>query len=316
LEFSGFMDIVKKHVPLSCTAATLAVIGLGWLLKSLMRKEKPWRTLNVLITGSTSGLGKALAEQFIIEGHQVVITSRSQTNVTQTLNEFESSMNAITENQVFGFACDVCNDEDLEKLCHFALQRMETIDIWINNAGISQNEHQSIWQCSASEIKQIIETNLTGTILGCRAAIDVMRRQKTQSHIFNMDGSGSRGNATNLYAAYGASKAAIPQLMKTLVQETKDYPNIGIHTLSPGMVITDLLLSGNKNVPTLKIFNILAEEPETVAQWLVPQIRCVEGTGKYIKYLTPAEVVWRFATYWRRRNKFFDEKGNRMPKRI
>ena len=52
---------------------------------------------------------------------------------------------------------------------------------------------------------------------------------------------------------------------------------VGVHTLSPGMVITDLLLTGNRNARALWAFNILAEMPDTVAEYLVPRIRALAG---------------------------------------
>jgi len=71
------------------------------------------------------------------------------------------------------------------------------------------------------------------------------------------------------------------------------------------MVITDLLLTGNREKRSLKVFNILAEKPETAAEWLVPRMRGVADKprpgSRYISYLTVPGVVWRFFTApWRR----------------
>lgn len=69
------------------------------------------------------------------------------------------------------------------------------------------------------------------------------------------------------------------------------------------MVVTDLLLSSSTGKGALKIFNILAERPETTAAWLVPRMRGAisKPSGEYLKFLTPTGVAWRFATApWRR----------------
>ena len=132
----------------------------------------------------------------------------------------------------------------------------------------------------------------------------VMLTQPNGGAIFNMDGTGSRGNPTTNSAAYGASKAALPQLGKSLSRETKGT-KVRVHTASPGMVMTDLL-TRDATPSALKIFNILAEKPETTAAWLAPRMRAAAhaadgSSGMYLRFLTPLSVGWRLATApWRR----------------
>lgn len=73
-----------------------------------------------------------------------------------------------------------------------------------------------------------------------------MREQEAGGHIFNMDGAGADGSPTPRFAAYGATKRGLVQLSKSLQAELKmlGISNVGIHNLSPGMVTTDLLMSG------------------------------------------------------------------------
>jgi chlorophyll(ide) b reductase len=81
---------------------------------------------------------------------------------------------------------------------------------------------------------------------------------------------------------------------------------VRVHTCSPGMVLTDLLMgsaAGAADKRALHIFNILAERPETTAAWLVPRMRAATAlpSGEYIRFLDGPGVVWRFATSpWRR----------------
>ncbi|KIY92204.1 chlorophyll(ide) b reductase [Monoraphidium neglectum] len=116
-----------------------------------------------------------------------------------------------------------------------------------------------------------------------------------------MDGAGADGNATPRFAAYGATKRSLAQLGKSLEAELKllGVKNVGMHNLSPGMVTTELLMSG-ADTPVAKFFiNCLAEEPQEVAQYLVPRLRRVPQesatltggiSSQYIKYLTPPKA--------------------------
>lgn len=100
--------------------------------------------------------------------------------------------------------------------------------------------------------------------------------------IFLMDGAGSRGTATANSATYGSTKAAMPQLLRSLAAEVKQS-KVSVHLASPGMVATDLLLKGVSNPRAAKIVNILAEDPKVVAAWLAPRMRGVAGNGTYFK---------------------------------
>lgn len=120
--------------------------------------------------------------------------------------------------------------------------------------------------------------------LRIQAAIKAMRRQKGGGHIFNMDGAGADGNPTPRFAAYGATKRSVGQLNKSLEAELKLVANnrVGIHNLSPGMVTTELLMSG-ADTPQSKFFiNCLAETPDVVAKYLVPRIRDVPQSGRKV----------------------------------
>ena len=98
---------------------------------------------------------------------------------------------------------------------------MRTVDIWINNAALVQTPRARLVDTPPEQIEAVLGTNLRGALFGSRAAIALMQKQDGGGGaVFNVDGTGSRGNATTNSAAYGASKAAIPQLMATLARET------------------------------------------------------------------------------------------------
>lgn len=266
----------------------------------------------VVITGSTKGLGYALAEEYMRYGDRVVVTSRRQENVDHAV----SMLRGNGSGRVEGCVCDVSKGDDVERLGNFAVKKFGALDVWINNAG-SVGKRGLLVEEGGEALEEVIGANLLGVMLGCRVAMRIMS-ERNGGVVWNVDGSGSFGNATPKRTAYGATKRAIPQLMKSLVKETKSMKGspVSVNTFSPGMVLTDLLLGGDLSPRTKKIFNFLAEEPDTVAEAMVPKLRKVRGSGgKYYKYLGVWQVIERLGggfLFGKRKNRFFDENGARV----
>lgn len=129
-------------------------------------------------------------------------------------------------------------------------------------------------------------------------------------HIFNINGNGSSGKASPYYGVYGSTKSGIAQFTKTMMWEMQEG-NVGIHIISPGMMLTDLLLD-NTPKEYKKIFNLMCETPDTVANYIVPIIyMTVEKNvkSKTIKYLTAIKIVKRLFLFHMFNNKFFDRNG-------
>ncbi|KAG6391123.1 hypothetical protein SASPL_148874 [Salvia splendens] len=301
----------------------LGGIIIGTMIGSNMVLEEVSRLgpRNVVITGSTRGLGKALAREFILSGDRVIVTSRSAESVDKTVKELSvnlkqvvvvtggSSRKHLRHAKVVGIPCDVSNPEDVSKLANFAVNELGSVDIWVNNAGTNKG-FRPLLQFSDEDIQQIVSTNLVGSILCTREALRIMGSQRNGGHIFNMDGAGSGGSSTPLTAVYGSTKCGLRQLQSSLLKESKKS-KVGVHTASPGMVLTDLLLSG-ASVKNKQMFNIICELPETVARTLVPRMRVVKGNGKAINYLTPPRILLALVTAWLRRARWFDDQGRAL----
>ncbi|KAJ6830418.1 putative chlorophyll(ide) b reductase NYC1, chloroplastic [Iris pallida] len=276
---------------------------------------------NVVITGSTRGLGKALAREFLLSGDRVVITSRSPESVNMTVEELKENLKEgiemagskgtkkFSHAKVVGIACDVCSPDDVRKLSNFAISELGHVDIWINNAGTNKG-FRPLLQFTDEDINQIVSTNLVGSLICTREAMHVMQSQDKGGHIFNMDGAGSGGSSTPLTAVYGSTKCGLRQLQASLLNECK-RSKVGVHTASPGMVLTDLLLSGS-TLRNKQMFNIICELPETVARTLVPRMRVVKGSGRAINYLTPPRILLALVTAWVRRGRWFDDQGRAL----
>ena len=185
----------------------------------------------IVITGSTRGIGRAIAEACAKEGAKVVICSRQESAVKETYETFKQQ-----GFNVSGITADVSIQGDLEKLLQHTIETWGRVDVWINNAGLSGG-FRPLDELSAEEITAIIDVNLTGTLQGCRIIIPYFIQQGG-GILINMSGKGGRGDASPFLATYAATKAAVTSLTKSLAQENKTHP-ISIHSVIPGMVATD-----------------------------------------------------------------------------
>jgi chlorophyll(ide) b reductase len=257
--------------------------------------------MNIVITGSTMGIGKAMANEFLKHGDNVIISSRNQGKVDSVVEELQGKY---PEQMVCGITCDVGNPDDIEALGKYALEQLSVIDMWINNAGSVPKHKTNFVDLSTEDIQNVINANVFGTVWGTREALRIMIKQG-HGHIFNMEGLGSRGRTAPKNSIYGYSKNNIPYLSKTLQAEIKGT-GVGMHNLSPGMVTTDLLLS-ELEPGQEKMINILADTPEVVAEFLVERARKVTGSEKRIMFLTNTKVIWRFMTGFQRKNRHIPE---------
>ncbi|CBI27402.3 hypothetical protein VitviT2T_001187 [Vitis vinifera] len=268
---------------------------------------------NVLITGSTKGIGFALAREFLKAGDNVIISSRSAERVESSV---ESLRREFGKHHVWGTTCDVRKGEDVKDLVAFAQENLKYIDIWINNAGSNAYSYKPLAEASDEDLIEVVTTNTLGLMICCREAIKMMLNQPQGGHIFNIDGAGSDGRPTPRFAAYGATKRSVVHLTKSLQAELQmqDVKNVVVHNLSPGMVTTDLLMSGATTKQAKFFINVLAEPAEVVAEYLVPNIRSIPVNGStkptYIRFLTGlkaySQIFSRFA-FGARRNRYLLE---------
>ncbi|MEP5763627.1 MAG: SDR family oxidoreductase [Halieaceae bacterium] len=247
----------------------------------------------IVVTGSTRGIGHGLAENFLKRGCQLVISGRSQEQVDSVVADFAASFGA---DKVAGIACDITSLASLQGLWDFSKDKYGGIDLWVNNAGINI-DRAPLWEQSAEDINAIVATNLTGLLLANKVAMTGMKAQGG-GQIWNMEGFGSNGMAQAGMVAYGATKRAVNYLNKALRKDTPGT-NIQVCTLSPGMVITDLLIgeydtSSEEWQKTRKIFNILADKVETVTPFLVDGMLKADRDGAKVIWLTNGKVIARF----------------------
>ncbi|GMN59199.1 hypothetical protein TIFTF001_028291 [Ficus carica] len=275
---------------------------------SVAERQPTLPPYNVLITGSSKGMGYALAKEFLKASDNVVICSRSAERVESAVQSLREEFG---EQHVWGTKCDVREGQDVKNLVAFAQRNLGHVDIWINNAGSNAYSYKPLAEASDEDLIEVVTTNTLGLMICCREAIKMMLNQPRGGHIFNIDGAGSDGRPTPRFAAYGATKRSVVHLTKSL-QGTcsrtffnpviarlfilqaelrmQDVKNVVVHNLSPGMVTTDLLMSGATTKQAKFFINVLAEPAEVVAEYLVPNIRSIMANGSmkptYIRFLT------------------------------
>lgn len=180
----------------------------------------------IVITGASRGLGKALAERFAKENAHLVLSARSETLLLPLAKE----LNAIY------FVGNVANEKDMQALAATAIQKWGKIDVWINNAG-AWSPLTSVYAFDTNRAKELIETNLFGTIFGAKAAIARMLPRE-EGVIVNIL-STTALDAKNKSAAYGADKFGARGFTLALREELKPK-NIQVIGVYPGGMQTEI----------------------------------------------------------------------------
>ena len=246
-----------------------------------------------IITGGTRGIGAGLVKAFLKLGWNVSYSGTSDSSVERSLSLL--SANYRTES-FRAFKCDVIVENDLISLWNNTIAAFGQVDIWVNNAGTA-SEQVLFPKIPAEIFMKIIDTNIKGLMLATQVAYNRMTKQGFGA-IYNMEGLGSDGRTISGLLAYGTSKRAVRYFTEGLAKEVKDAPVI-VGTISPGMVLTDLLLEPlRKNPPykkqMIRIYNLLANEVDTITPFLVKKMTENKKNGAKIAWLTSGKVMMRF----------------------
>ena len=271
-------------------------------------KPAPPEGFGVVITGATKGVGYALAREFLARGDRVCICGRSATRVDAAVAALRAEFPGAC---VAGARCDVTDPRDVDAFGDYAAATIGVVHHWLNNAGMVSSR-EPLFDVEPAEVVRVCNTNLTGAILCCQKAVRLMRRQDEGSaggsrraresnggspqryHVYNFGFSQWGASFSKSTCTHKATKRGLSQLTASLSEELLEagVDSVGVHQLSPGMVLTDLLLDGAS--PTARrFFNVLAEEPEVVAADLCPKIRETVGTRTAIEFLTLPDALAR-----------------------
>jgi NAD(P)-dependent dehydrogenase (short-subunit alcohol dehydrogenase family) len=231
------------------------------------------KNLNALITGSSQGLGKAIAEQFLREGANVVLCARSEKDLSATRAELAKKF---PTQKVFAQTCDVSDEPQVNALVAFALRELGSLQALVLNAGVygPMGPTESV---PLAEWRRALEINLFGLLLPSRAVIPHFKKSG-RGKIVVLSGGGATNPLPNI-SAYAASKAAVVRLMETLAEELKSF-QVDVNAIAPGAMATRL------------VDEVLAAGPEKVGPAFFEKNQSWKKNGA-----VPLELGARLAVY-------------------
>lgn len=195
-----------------------------------------------VITGTSRGIGRWLAERYAARGHQVVGCARNAADWSATGYEH--------------VVCDVTDEAQVKSLFSHARRRYGHVDHLINNAGVAAMNHALLTPVSA--VRRVFDVNVQGTFLAAREAAKLMQKQKT-GRIVNFS---TVAVALRLEgeAIYAASKAAVESLTRVLAREFAPF-GVTVNAVGPTPVDTELV----RGVPKDKLEALIARQ--AIQRW-------------------------------------------------
>lgn len=187
-----------------------------------------------IVTGSAQGIGKAIANEFVRRGANIVVVDLDQEKIDAAVAE----MKTINRN-VLGIRCDITQESQVEELVKQAKEQFQTIDILVNNAGITRDK--LLMRMSLADWEAVLKVNLTGTFLCTQKVSKVMMRQRKGKILNIASVIGIIGNAGQ--SNYAAAKAGIIAFTKSVAKELASR-NINVNAIAPGFIktaMTDML---------------------------------------------------------------------------
>lgn len=183
----------------------------------------------VIITGGSSGIGKAMAEVFGKNGSKVLITGRNKTELDKTVNELKEKGILIS-----GFVSDVSVEEDNRKMAKEALDRFGRIDILINNAGISMRA--LFEEVDMGVVKKVMDINFYGVLYATQACLaEIIKNKGSVVGISSIAGYRGLPGRTG----YSASKFALNGFLEVLRTEML-YRGVHVLTACPGFTASNI----------------------------------------------------------------------------
>jgi len=183
---------------------------------------------HAIVTGGAQGIGLSIARRFLASGASVTLWDRDGQLLAATVRTLEGHglLDAVT--------ADVTDAQTVIRAAAATAEKFGKIDILVANAGIS-GPNLKTWEYPVATWKQIIDVDLTGVFLSCRAVVPFMLQQK-YGRIINVSSiAGKEGNPNA--SAYSAAKAGVIALTKSLGKELASH-NIGVNCITPAAART------------------------------------------------------------------------------
>ena len=187
-----------------------------------------------VITGASQGIGKAVAQELLREGYNVVFSSRREDELKKAVEEVKAF-----QKQALVVPTDVSDKKSVANLFQRTIEKFERVDFLFNNAGWSPSGN-FIEDIPYSDWKKTIDINLTGAFFCTQEAIRIMKKQNPQGGRILNNGSVAAHAPRSKFGAYATSKHALTGLTKATALEGRDF-NIACGQIDLGNVGTELL---------------------------------------------------------------------------
>ena len=233
---------------------------------------------NVFITGSTRGIGLAMAHKFASLGANIVLNGRREIG-EELISEFSDY-----GVQVIPISGDVSNSTDAKRMVEEAIEKLGSVDILVNNAGITKDK--LMLKLTEEDFEQVLKVNLVGAFNMTQAVLKPMTKAR-QGAIINVSSVvGLIGNVGQ--ANYAASKAGLIGFTKSVAREVAAR-NVRVNAIAPGMIESDMtdVLSDKVKETTLaqipmKRFGNTSEVAEVATflarqEYLTGQVIAIDG---------------------------------------
>ena len=209
----------------------------------------------VVVTGASSGMGKAIVETFVNEGAKVVAVARRRERLQQLADSLSSAAG-----EVAIFVGDVSQRNVNEEMTDFAIERFGKLDVLVNNAGI-MDDMSPIGDATDEKYEQVMKVNVYGPMCAIRKAVNYFKENNLPGNIINVTSEGGTHSCAGVI--YCASKAA----MNSITRNTSfmyQNDNIRCNAIAPGGINTEIATS--MGMPNMfgygRVKNVLSCSPK------------------------------------------------------
>jgi NADP-dependent 3-hydroxy acid dehydrogenase YdfG len=187
-----------------------------------------FRGRTAVVTGASSGIGRAVAERLGAAGAYVVLCGRTADAMDESVGRIDQAGGSAT-----AVVADVCAPGTMQGLVDTAMRASNRLDIFVNNAGVGS--FGTILDTDVDQWRTVFETNVLALTAGCKAAVAAMRACGSNGHIVNVSSIAAKSPDSGIY---GASKHAVNVITNSLRIELLEDP-IRLTTILPGVVATN-----------------------------------------------------------------------------
>ncbi len=187
-----------------------------------------------IVTGSTRGIGNAIAKLYLKSGAKVAICGSKEENAITAMEKIKEELK-IENDQIMPIGVNMKDTQSIQIMVKKVIEKWQRIDILVNNAGITSNK--SLLDSTDEDFYEMFDINVFGTLKTTREVVKYMK--ETGGSIINTSSMVGINGGKN-QVAYASSKFAINGITKSLAKELGQY-NIRVNAVAPGVVETDMM---------------------------------------------------------------------------